>query len=313
MNRFTLVDGAGNEKPPAMTIDICVIAANPVASRIYYDPGKKYDPSGGDNAPPLCWSDNGTGPSRNAAVPQALTCAACPNAVWGSATSAMTGRGVPACQTGKKIAFLVPSDADDICYLFKIPPASLKNLSQYIKTLSGNKIAGRPVQISDVVTRVEFESQGVVKFSPIALVDEDTFNRTERYYGQPEVLNQITGRDDVARDPHIALPGQAGAAMPPPRVESVANSGLAPAPPAPTSIRQQALQTVKPPPPQAAPPQAASNGKRGRPKKVEDIPPFLPPKQEPVKAVGPGMVEAPEPSNEISKALDNVFNLPGLS
>src|SRR3974390_1585002 len=205
MNRFTLVDSAGNERPPVMSIDVCIIAANPYKSQIYYDPNTPFDPSGATNSPPLCWSDNGTGPSRNAAQPQSQTCVSCAKYVWGSAQSRMTGRDIPACQQSKKVAFLVPSDADDILYMFKVPPASLKNLTAYVKTLEGNKVGGRSVSPADVVTRLEFASQGVIKFTPVGLIDEDMFNRSERYYTQQDVIAQITGRDDVARDPSLPI------------------------------------------------------------------------------------------------------------
>jgi len=67
--------------------------------------------------------------------------------------------------------------------------------------------------------------------------------------------------------------------------------------------------------------------KRGRPpgKKVEDkatevvdLPKFLdrskdvPKNESGPKEVGPGMVSAPAPSDEISKALNAAFNLPGV-
>ena len=308
MNRFTLVDNAGNERPPAMSIDVCIIAANNNASRVYYDPNTPFDPSGATNSPPLCWSDNGTGPSRNAAQPQSPTCAACPKSIWGSAQSRMTGKGIPACQQSKKVAFLVPSDADDILYMFKIPPASLKNLAAYVKTLAGNKVGGRSVAPSDVVTRLEFESQGVIKFTPVGLIDEDMFNRSERYYTQQDVIAQITGRDDVARDPSLPITA----------IQE---------PPQPT-IRQQAMQTVQPKPNLSFMPVGETVApKRGRPpgKKVEDkatevvdLPKFLdrskdvPKNESGPKEVGPGMVSAPAPSDEISKALNAAFNLPGV-
>jgi hypothetical protein len=305
-NRFTLVDGAGNARQPTMTIDVCIIAANGNASRIYYDPNTAFDPTGANNSPPLCWSDNGTGPSRNAAQPQSQTCATCPKSIWGSAQSRLTGKGIPACQQNKKVAVLVPSDSDDILYMFKIPPASLKHLATYVKTLAGNKISGRAVMPSDVVTRLEFESQGVVKFAAVSLIDDDMFNRSERYYAQQDLIAQVTGRDDVARDPTLPI-------------GSIVSEGL-----------QQAPPIVRQPAPLAAPQTMAfmpkgetiAPPKRGRPaaKPVEkkdeplEVPAFLKrsTNESAPKAVGPGMVSAPEPSDEISQALSSAFNLPGV-
>src|SRR5882757_2769199 len=68
-NRFTLVDAAGNEKlSPTHHLDVCVIGSNNNVSRMFFDPAKKYDPKGADNSPPLCFSDNGTGPSKQSSM-----------------------------------------------------------------------------------------------------------------------------------------------------------------------------------------------------------------------------------------------------
>src|ERR1700741_5237422 len=65
-NRFSLVDGTGNVRdlPPIVNgqtsivgIDVVFIDANPVPSKIYWDPTKPYSPNSSD--PPWCFSDNG--------------------------------------------------------------------------------------------------------------------------------------------------------------------------------------------------------------------------------------------------------------
>jgi hypothetical protein len=303
MNRFTLVDDAGNERPPSMHIDVCIVSANPAESRVFYDPSRGYDPRGIDNAPPICFSDNGTGPSRNAPLPQSNLCGTCSHAVWGSKISQMTGKGVPACQKNKKIAFLVPGDADNIAFMFKIPPASLTALAQYVKTLKGHLINGRPCQVSDVITRLEFESQGVVKFTPVGMVDEDTFNRTEVIYQTtPERLSYLTGRDDVARDPALALP----------------------APPVPSMALPAGQQAQAPAQRQAPPPQQAATAKPPKPPKKDqkaqqpdqlDIPDFLRVQGPTATQQNPsaGVTDAPPPPSDMQAALDSAFSLPGVA
>jgi hypothetical protein len=267
---------------PTLFIDISLVGANDKISRVYYDPKKPFDPRGIDTSPPLCFSDNGTGPSRNSSVPQSLTCAACPHAVWGAKVSQMTGRGVPACQSGKKVAFIWPGDTDDIVYLFKVPPASLSNLAQYVKTLSGHLIGGRPCSPGDVITRVEFESQGVVKFTPIGLITEDLFNRQNKVYANPQLISQITGRDDVAIDPAQGLPNAAQPRALPPNPQP---QPMAFAPTATTQAPQQLPATQG-----RGRPRGSTNKPRGTQETPAQAPaqaPFMPP-QQPTQAP-PGM------------------------
>lgn len=330
-NRFTLVDSSGNEKPvQTFHLDVCIIGSNNNVSRVFYDPAKKFDPKGTDNTPPLCFSDNGTGPSRQSSMPQAPTCAVCPHAEWGSAVSQMTGRGIPACQSGKKVAFIVPGDADDIVYMLKVPPASLKNLQKYVKTLAANAIGGRPAEPPDVITRLEFESQGVLKFDAVGIVDEDTFNRTEQVYAS-DAIALVTGRDDVAIDPtrQLAAPVQTNGAIAgpqPPRMAPPApvNPQVNPAPPPLTFSASPAAQTAQqvlheP----AKPPKATRKPKvaEAPAPTAEDglaIPGFLRRTQEAesppaAAAANFGMVNnAPPPSNDVNEALTKAFALPGV-
>jgi hypothetical protein len=328
-NRFTLVDASGNEKPiQTFHLDVCVIGSNNNVSRVFYDPSKKY--TKGDNSPPLCWSDNGVGPSRQSSMPQAPTCAVCPHAEWGSAVSAMTGRGIPACQSGKKVAFIVPADADDIVYMLKVPPASLKNLQKYVKTLAANAIGGRPAEPPDVITRLEFESQGVLKFSPTSLVDEDTYNRSEKVYAT-DAIAQVTGRDDTAIDPsrRLAAPVQTNGALagpqmqrmaPPPPPADAYPRGIA-ATPAPSFLPPQGQALAEAPKPPKAP--KKTKAAEAPAPTAEDgmaIPGFLRRTQEATVQNQPaaaatnfGMVSnAPAPSNDVNDALAKAFALPGV-
>lgn len=222
-NKFTKVDSAGNQRPhtviminqqgqqqefPASFLECVLVGVNPNVSKTYYD--TQYDPNA-DDAPPACWSDNGTGPSSMAPKPQARTCAECPHNIWGSAVSNMTGKPTKACNDAKKVALLVPNDP--IIYQLRIPPATLKNLKQYAHTVGGNQInAGgqqRACDLSDVVTRISFESQGVLKFEAVSFIDPVIGQQMDAL--TDDKLNQLLGITDVARNPALPLQGPAPA------------------------------------------------------------------------------------------------------
>jgi hypothetical protein len=188
-NRFTLVDDAGNEKPmQTLHLDLCVIDANPSVSKIYFDPRIPFVPGGDNPNPPICWSDNGIGASAQASQPQNTSCQLCPHNAWGSAKSKATGADVKACNDVKKLAVLVPGIA--MVFLLRIPPASLKNWGKYCNTL-----AGHGVDLPDALTRLEFESQGILKFQPMGYVDAPTAALTDKVIAA-KGSDQLVGKND---------------------------------------------------------------------------------------------------------------------
>lgn len=125
MNRFTLIDSGGNQKPiNALNLDVCFVDLNPKVSKMYF--GKKYNPNDSSD-PPKCWSDNGTAPSSQAIEPQNPTCMSCPHNAIGSAISEFTGAKIKACVDMKKLAFIVPGDPDNMIFLMTVKPGSFKN------------------------------------------------------------------------------------------------------------------------------------------------------------------------------------------
>jgi hypothetical protein len=188
-NRFTLVDDAGNEKPiQTLFLDVCVIDANASVSKIFFDPRTPYEPGGDNSNPPICWSDNGIGASAQASQPQNTSCQLCPQNAWGSSTSKATGKPTKACNDVKKLAVLVPGM--EMVFLLRIPPASLKHLAKYTQTL-----AGHGVDLPDAITRLEFESQGVLKFTPVGYVDEATAALTDKVVAA-KATDLLIGRND---------------------------------------------------------------------------------------------------------------------
>lgn len=318
-NRFTLVDDAGNEKAlNTLNLDVCIIDANPSVSKIYFDPSKPYTPGGDNSSPPICWSDNGIGASAQAPQPQHTSCQICPHNAWGSAKSKATGADTKACNDVKKLAVLVPGM--DMVFLLRVPPASLKHLAKYTQTISGHG-----VDLPDAITRIEFESQGILKFTPVGYVDEATAALSEKIWASNST-EQLVGKTDRPFQGALPGPKETYAAqaqqLPPPPAQRAPAPALAPAPAfaqaAPADPFGQAgtfspPAATQPPPPKPRKPRAAAAA--AEPAQDTGIPPFLQRGAAPAPAAPPanafGMNAAPPaPDAGIQAALDAAFNLP---
>lgn len=208
-NRFTLIDEAGQKTPlDRLYIDIAVVGLNPALCNSYYD--EAYDPAAddGDFKPPVCYSNDGIAPDRASTKPQSERCAGCPQAEWGSKINAQTGAKRRACDQFYSMAVLVVGDPSKHAYQFNIKGGSFKNLRNYVKWLSTQNMNGRAVDMADIVTRVDFEGQGVLKFAAVAPVDEELGALMDKVIdsGLPE---QITGQVAYSAAPvQIAAPAK---------------------------------------------------------------------------------------------------------
>ena len=302
-NRFTLIDGAGEEIPVSTYdpkigpyIDCVVIDALERTSKIFYD--KPFDPGASQYEPPACFSDNGVAPSRNAAKPQSQTCASCPQAAWGSKVSAVSGKGVKACADIQKIAILVPGY--EMPFLLRVPPNSRTNFRGYV-----NKFVGQPADISDVTTRITFEPGGIgtLHFDAVGWLDENTVLPLRDQLIAAHATDSMIGRTDMPIQGTIAAPIATPAlAAPTPFVPAAATPSMPMAQP----------QQVAPAPANAASP---SSGRRRR--NTAEAAPQGQPAQAPFMAQpvpqpnGPmpgfGMAQAPAPNAEISATLEGLF------
>jgi hypothetical protein len=157
-NRFALVDAAGVRFPlQTMHLDCVIIDINQNMSKVYWGDAP-YDPNDDDRGPPICFSDNGIGPSTNSTEPQSTTCSTCSHNAWGSAVNEKTGKNRKACSDRKKVALVAIGDQAGLCYQMQIPPASLKAFLKYSGQLQAMEApgAGRKADFDDVVTRVTF-------------------------------------------------------------------------------------------------------------------------------------------------------------
>jgi len=244
-NRFTLIDSAGNERPHnLLTLDIVIIDLNDHTSKMYW--GKEYNPNDTGDIP-ICWSDNGEAPSVQAQTPQSPKCMTCPHNAIGSAISKFTGTKIKACVDMKKVAFIVPGEQG--IYLMTIKPGSFKNWSAYVNMLAGQKSNTHPggVELYEVVTQLAFESQGVLKFSPVgwSKIDEAqaAFDRG--------VTPEIVGANDQPWQGQLAGPQPGTTALPPPvqptpqaNAQGPFVSAPSPTPSAPSSVAP--AQSVQP-------------------------------------------------------------------
>src|SRR5229473_3034320 len=218
--RFRLIDAKGVEVlVPTHFVDMVVVDASDRASRIYFE--GPYDPA--TDAPPVCFSDNGTGPSTMAMAPQAPTCQVCSHNIRGSDTT-FSGKPTTACSNRKKLAFIVPGDPAVNVYEMQIPPGSLSNLRDYTNWLKqqASGIEGRQLDIADVVTRVEFDPnrQFVMKFQATEYADDEYTLKVIDHVDANKLSDIAVGRDDVACDPEQVrqLAGATRQQLPPPIV-----------------------------------------------------------------------------------------------
>ena len=186
---FTIVSNGNRQiitKPedddePATSLEVIIVAANPNQSKVYYASAYEEGVAGS----PDCYSNNGVGPEPDATNPQCTTCAACPHNTWGSGKE---GRG-KACSDSHRLA-VAPAGQVNEPLLLRVPPASLRPLSDYATMLSK-----RGVAFDAVVTRIGFEageSSPKLKFKPVSFLDADTYAQVQEV-AEDSVTKDIIG------------------------------------------------------------------------------------------------------------------------
>jgi len=236
-NVFSLIDDSGNRVHAGPTLECVVVDMNEKMSRLFWGVGATYDPDA--MTPPLCFSDNGIGPSSRSLEPQAKSCQpdregvnGCRWSVWGSDTSKKTGDKIPACQNGVKLALIIVklekkqwvpaiSKAPGAVFFFRVPPASLGAISSYGKTVIGmGKITlpwtGEEVSYDTnyVVTRITFRGTGTVQFQAVGYITEQIDDVIEAIPQQR--VDVAIGRDDVPNAAALPAPEER-AALPEPK------------------------------------------------------------------------------------------------
>ena len=123
-------DGDG----PANSIEVVVIAASPVKSKLYY---KGYNDGASDR--PICFSSNGVTPDQRSQQMQARACAVCPQNQRGSRIDENGQARGTACRDNKRIAIVPLGDLENETLggpmLLRIPAASLNDFAQFTTKL----------------------------------------------------------------------------------------------------------------------------------------------------------------------------------
>jgi hypothetical protein len=140
------------EGDPIPSVRIVMLKAKPQLSKIYY--AKQYEE--GDDSSPDCFSMDGVTPDRSITTPQCLSCAACPQSVWGSKITE-AGKETKACADSRRLAVVPSTDVANEALggplLLRVPAASLGNLSAYDSMLKKANAA-----YFGLVTRVGFDT-----------------------------------------------------------------------------------------------------------------------------------------------------------
>lgn len=198
-------------------LSIALVSGRKPRQRAYF--AKAYTP-GDEVVMPDCASDNGVAPNPGVAHPQAGTCAACPQNVWGSKISP-TGKAIRACGESR---FLVVSPATDEikeAAILQIPATSIKNFETYIAALNN---AGLPANA--VITEVSFgdAEYPVLNFACIGYLNPNQQAQVTTLAQSDEVVESVKVSTP---QPLPTLPPAAPVAQPAPVV--------APATPAPVA------------------------------------------------------------------------------
>jgi hypothetical protein len=181
---------------PATSIDVVLLKGNKGVSKVYYAKGYQ---EGGEDQKPDCYSNEGIKPEDNSKNPQSKQCSTCPHNQWGSKIGDNGGKG-KACQDSKRLAISAAGLINDP-YLLRVPPASIKALSEYAAALQK-----RNLHYSQVVTKIAFEAEAAtpkLTFKAMGYLPEAAYNEV-RSVVETEVVASILGTGVVAVDDTVA-------------------------------------------------------------------------------------------------------------
>lgn len=202
--QFTLVDANGDETAfPAgkmvigpddnAYLPMVILRAKKPLQKTWY--ATAFNP-GEEGKSPDCFSTDNVRPDPTSPSPQSELCANCPHNAFGSGTdqngNATKGK---ACSDTKTLAVFIPgsrkTETDPKAYMFKIPPASLKNFGMYVKQLSA---AGIPLGTAKTLVAFDLaQTFPVVVFKFGGFLPQDTLSKLAEIAALPEVEDIIAG------------------------------------------------------------------------------------------------------------------------
>lgn len=168
---------------PATSIDAVIIKGNPGSAKVFYMKG--YDPESSEKQKPDCYSNDGVAPASDATNAQSKKCATCTHNQFGSARM---GKG-KACSDSKRLAIAAVDQINEPM-LLRIPPASLKPLSEYVKFLDN-----RGADYDQVITKISFDMEAEspkLAFKPVGILDDETYKEVKEM-SESETVRDIIG------------------------------------------------------------------------------------------------------------------------
>ncbi len=154
---------------PIPYLPVVIVGVSPAISKQFYD--KKF--SEGDNEAPDCFSINGIAPDVSSPKKQCVSCAACPQNVWGSRVTE-AGKKAKNCQDSRRIAVVPLGDIENEGYggpmMLRVPPMSLGNLAKF-----GTDIQRFGAQPFMIATQLGFNydvAYPLIEFQALGWLDE---------------------------------------------------------------------------------------------------------------------------------------------
>lgn len=240
-------DGDG----PRGSIDVVLIKAASVVSKIFYDGGYQE----GSNTPPDCWSTNGATPDQGSPKKQSATCVSCPKNAWGSRVTDQGKQG-KACADSKRIAVVPIGDMKNESFggpmLLRVPAASLKDVKAF-----GDKLQGFGYPYFGVATKIAFDPQDAYPhfvFDAVRALSDEEAQLVVEYRNDPRVTRILS---EALENSGLTPAGNEAAGAPPasPFMQQPAQQA---APVQQPTFVQPAPQPVQQPVMQQAPVQQAA-------------------------------------------------------
>lgn len=197
---------------PAASLEAVLVKANGHLTKNYYKVGY----TEGATEKPDCFSLDGVRPDREAPLPQASTCAMCPQNVFGSRMTP-AGKKAKACQDNRRVAVVPLNDMRNEIYggpmLLRIPAGSLGDLAQM-----GKELKARGFPYNAVAVKIAFDHNVAypkLTFRPLRPLTEEEATAVAEHLSDDK-LDRILSSTAVEVDPHVVDTAPAAAPEPAP-------------------------------------------------------------------------------------------------
>lgn len=213
-----VVGGKEVAKNTDRSMNIIIVKTAPTNNRIYYDPSVPY--VRGQATAPACSSADGIKPDARIKEPQASACDKCPQNIAGSGNGESR-----ACRYQRRIAVALDGDIGGDIYQMTLSATSVFGRSQGTENLPleayGRMLASNGVNIEDVVTKMEFDTDSStpkLTFSVARFLTTEEVN-TSIAQGETKDAEYAIGMGGTngTGAPQLAAPKETAVAAPEPK------------------------------------------------------------------------------------------------